>query len=124
MPVKPPAQLFRVDHIDVVRVERDLQGEPVIHYRDREVVKEVEKVVYKDDPKLLEQLNKVLKENGELKQALAKLPQFAAQQIEPKLKLVEKVVNVEKPIRNIKEMIIVAAASAMGSALLCYLILK
>lgn len=121
MPVKPPAKLFRIDQIDVVRVERDVMGEPVIHYKDREVIKEVEKVVYKDDPKLLEQLNVVLKENGTLKHQLSLVMNRQILPIEePKPIVVEKKVF----IRNIKELITVSAVSAIGSAILCYLILK
>lgn len=121
MPIKPPARLFRVDYIDVTRVERLASLEPVVKYLDREVVKVVDRIVYQDDPKLLEQLNKVLKENGELKQALSKKPKEQDNVVE---RVIENVIEIPKIVRDLKETLLIAALSMSGGFLLCYLIMK
>lgn len=119
-----PGKPWRIEDVDVVRVEREMKTEPVIKYVDREVVKEIEKVIFKDDPKLLEQLNRALKENGELRIALQKMPKMAEPKAVSEPKIVETFVEIEKKIRNIKQEIIIAAASFSAGGFLCWLILR
>lgn len=127
MPIKPPQKPFRVEDIDVMQVSaRQLNSlaepEPVIQYVEREVIKHVDKVVYKDDPKLLEHLNQVLKENGELKTALQKMPEPFMQESEPKV--VEKFVEINHMVTNVKRELLIALMALLTGGLLCYLILK
>ena len=122
MPVKPPSQLFRVDLVDVVRVERELSPEPVIKYIDREMVKEVEKIVYKEDPKLLEQLNKAFKENGELRMQLSKQPKMV--EVIKEASPIEKLIEIERIIPNIKREALIAILAFIIGVILCYLTLR
>lgn len=77
MPIKAPAKLFRLEFVDVVKVEREITNAPTIQYVDREVIKEIERVVYKEDPALLLQLNTALRENGALRTELHRKPKDA-----------------------------------------------
>jgi len=80
MPVRPPSVLYRTDYVRVTSIPIETPPEPIIKYKDRMVTEIKEKVIYKDDPKLLEQLNKALKENGELKHKLQALPKEHTQE--------------------------------------------
>lgn len=128
MPVKPPSHMFRVEHVEVTRIEKE--KEPIVRTEIKtvEVIKEVEKIVFRDDPGLLLRLNQVLKENGELRQKLAKpnlepLPR-------PELKLVEVIKEAPQPQKDFKTLLmskvnyVHVSASLLIGGLLCYLTLK
>lgn len=130
MPIRPPQKPFRIEDVDVYKVsprQANGLGETVydvprgtIQYRDREVIKEVDKIVYKDDPKLLEHLNAVLKENGDLRLRVNKLPK----EIQQEPKVVEKFIEINHMVTNVKRELLIAAVSLLTGGLLCYIILK
>lgn len=117
-----PGRPWWVGDIEVLRIHKPMPENVIPIIQEREVIKYVDKIIYQDDPKLLEQLNKALKENGELKSALAKQPHANVNDKTNEVRVLEKFVTVR--VRNIKEYILVAAAAALGSGLLCYAILK
>ena len=90
MPIRPPSQLFNVEYIEKTIVETEKPMEPII--KTVEVVKEVEKIVYRDDPSLLTRLNDAYREVGKLKDELAKKP-----------KVLEVIHTVEKTVDNVEK---------------------
>lgn len=121
MPVKP----FRIDLVDVVRVEREVNNEPIIKYVDREVIKVDEKIVYRDDPALLKQLNNALKENGMLRTELSRKPKEQKEIIEKIEKEISGPIAIkfeEKKENNLLNTLMLVMAGGIVGAAICLLI--
>lgn len=125
MPIRPPQRPFRVEEIEVIQVPKVSSNsilEPIVQFRDREVIREVEKIVYQDDPKLLDQLNAVFRENGDLRQKLSKINSTA----EPVY--LERIVEVQVPGSDTKKdtvkLLVIGACAFILGIISCWQILK
>lgn len=117
MGVRPPRHLFQVDNVERFQVEHDAKpAAPVVEIR--EVERLVDRVVYRDDPKLLDQLNAAYKHIGELKERIANAPILTGAPIVE----VERLVFKTKPDKR-REALIGALSFAVG-VFLCWLMRK
>lgn len=125
MPIRMPVKPFRIDLVDVVRVEREVNNEPIIKYVDREVIKVDEKIVYRDDPALLKQLNNALKENGMLRTELSRKPKEQKEIIEKIEKEISGPIAIkfeEKKENNLLNTLMLVMAGGIVGAAICLLI--